>query len=167
MRRRGRGGVHRWLCRPRFRGRVRGRFGEVRGRARGRFGERGSGVLSTTFGVTVFVALLMFAAHVLLNLWVISSVDAVAFDAATDVATSGTSGAARAAAEDQALARAREALGGYRDEVELRFVDAGAGSTAVLVDAPGLHLLPFRASRSLGLDGLHRRIVVVDEVVAR
>ena len=89
MRRRGRGGVHRGPCRPRFRGRVPGRFGE-----------RGSGVLSTTFGVTVFVALLMFAAHVLLNLWVISSVDAVAFDAATDVATSGTSGAARAAAED-------------------------------------------------------------------
>ena len=44
----------------------------------GRRDERGSGTLSTVFGVGVFLILLMFCAHLLLNLWLMSSVDAVA-----------------------------------------------------------------------------------------
>src|SRR5690349_21083982 len=80
-------------------------------------GEAGSGVLGTTFGVGVFLVLLMFAAHLLLNLWVTSTVEAAAHDAALDVALSGATGAERRAAEARALERARASLGRFADQV--------------------------------------------------
>jgi hypothetical protein len=70
-------------------------------------GEEGAGLLSTLVGVTAFLVLLLFAVHVVLNLYAASTVTAVAFDAAREVAGADAGPEAQAAAE----ARARGVLG--------------------------------------------------------
>lgn len=76
-------------------------------------GEEGVGLVSSLTGVTVFLVLLLFAVHLVLNLYATSVVTAAAFDAARVVA--GRDGD-EAAAERQA----RELLDGY-DEGDLAF----------------------------------------------
>jgi hypothetical protein len=125
--------------------------------------DAGSGVLGTTFGVGVFLVLLMFAAHLLLNLWITSTVEAAAHDAALDVALSGATGPARQAAEDRALDGARASLGRYGDRVRFEFVPAGPHEVALHVTAPEVRLLPPVAAAVFGLGGLDRRIVVDSE----
>ncbi|MBK7021959.1 MAG: hypothetical protein IPH38_20895 [Candidatus Microthrix sp.] len=49
--------------------------------------DRGSGTLSAAFGVTVFLAFMLLATHVLVNLWVSSLVDHVAWDTARRAAS--------------------------------------------------------------------------------
>lgn len=124
--------------------------------------ESGSGVLSTSFGVGVFLALLFLAAHVLLNLWAISTVDAVAHDAALEVALAPAS-AERFAVEAQALSRARASLGRYGEQVSLSFVPADDGAVALRVRAPGLRLLPSLLADGLGVEGVDRTVVVQSE----
>ena len=106
--------------------------------------------MSTVFGVGVFLVLLMFCSQLLLDLWITSCVDAVAHDAATDVATSGAEGRALHAVEAQALARAREALGAYGDRLELAFEP--------VTDVVVLHVHG---------DGIDRRVVVRREAADR
>jgi hypothetical protein len=69
--------------------------------------EEGAGLLGTLLGVTVFLTLLLFAVHVVLNLYATSTVTAVAFDAAREVA--GADGGPEV--ERAAEARARAVLG--------------------------------------------------------
>ena len=69
--------------------------------------EEGAGLLGTLLGVTVFLTLLLFAVHVVVNLYGASTVTAVAFDAAREVA--GADGGP--GAERVAEARARALLG--------------------------------------------------------
>ncbi len=69
--------------------------------------EAGAGLLGTLLGVTTFLVLLLFAVHVVLNLYAASTVTAVAFDAAREVAGADAGPAAQRAAE----ARARSVLG--------------------------------------------------------
>jgi hypothetical protein len=125
--------------------------------------EAGSGVLGTTFGVAVVVTLLMFAAHVLLGLWITSTVTAAAHDAALDVALSGATGARRAELEQHAIARARQSLGRYGARVRLEFEPTGPDEVVLHVTAPEVRLLPPPAARAVGLGGLDRRIVVQTE----
>jgi hypothetical protein len=132
-------------------------------RATGGTAERGSGVIGTTFGVGVFLVLLMFSAHLLLNLWVTSTVEATAHDAALDVALSGALPGRRRAVEDAAIARARASLGRYADRVDLEFEPAGPHRVALRVRAPEVRLLPPIAADVFRLGGLDRRIVVEDE----
>ena len=68
--------------------------------------DTGSGVLSTFLGSTVFLAFLLFAAHLLLGLYAESVVGAVAYDAAKTVAGADAGGDPAAAA-----ASARASLG--------------------------------------------------------
>jgi hypothetical protein len=72
-----------------------------------RSAEAGAGLLSTLLGVTAFLILLLFGVHVVLNLYAASTVTAVAFDAAREVAGADAGPAAQTAAE----ARARGVLG--------------------------------------------------------
>ena len=51
-----------------------------------RSAESGAGLLGTLLGVTAFLVLLLFAVHVVVNLYAASTVTAVAFDAAREVA---------------------------------------------------------------------------------
>lgn len=112
----------------------------------------------------VFLLLLLMCAHVLLNLWLTTSIDAVAHDAAVDVATAATGDrSANGGAEQRALHRAREALGGYAREVELSFEGSDDERVVLHVTAPGIRLLPGPMADALGVGGIDRRITVVRE----
>ncbi|MEZ5320649.1 MAG: type II secretion system F family protein [Microthrixaceae bacterium] len=126
--------------------------------------EHGSGTLSTTFGVGVFLLLLMFASHVLLNLWIMSQVDTVAHDAAVDVAVSGASGASLSAVQAAAIHEARTALGSYGSTVLLDFSESRDDRVALRVRAPGIDLLPLGLSAATGIGRMDRTIVVEREV---
>lgn len=130
-------------------------------------GERGSGALSAIFGVSVFLTLLMFCSHVLLNLWLTSSIDAVAHDAASDVATSGAPDDALPAVEERAIERAREALGAYGERTTMEFDHTTPDRVVLHVTAPEIMLLPRALSDVAGLGGYDRRVVVHREEVAR
>ena len=130
-----------------------------------RWDESGSGVISTTFGVGTFLVMLIFASHVLLNVWVISSVDSVAHDAVTDVATSGASYDTRAAVEARAATRARPALGEYGGDVDFEFRSTPQ-EVVLVVTAPELALLPPHLAKAVGLDGFTRTLVVRWEPLA-
>lgn len=71
--------------------------------------EDGVGLVSSLTGVTVFLVLLLFAVHLVLNLYATSTVTAAAFDAARVVA-------GRDGDEAEAEGRARELLDGYSAE---------------------------------------------------
>lgn len=123
--------------------------------------DRAGGVLSTTFGIGVFLALLAFSSHVLLNLWVISTVDDVAHIAATEVALSGAPDAALEAVEQRAITHARTRLGEWADKVTLDFEADPTGTNIVLhVTSRELRLLPAFATADPGPPPLDRRIVV-------
>ena len=122
--------------------------------------ELAAGALSTSFGVGVFLTLLFFSSHVLLNLWTISMVDEAAHQAATSVALSAR-GADDAATMATAIERARQSLGDYGNRVVFDFEPDPSGQTVILrVQAPELNLLPPVASSALGISGLDRRIIV-------
>lgn len=122
-------------------------------------------MLSTTFGVGVFLSLLAFSSHVLLNLWVISTVDDVAHLAATEVALSGADDSQIGAVEQLAITRARTRLGEWGSKVTLEFEADPTGNTIVLhVTSDQLHLLPAFTSADPGPPPLDRRVVVRREV---
>ena len=74
-------------------------------------GEEGTGAIGAVVGVSVFLVLLLFAVHLVLNLYGTSVVTAAAFDAARLRAGSGGATASEAEAERHAL----ELLDGYRE----------------------------------------------------
>lgn len=123
--------------------------------------ERGSGVLSTTFGVGVVLVLLFFASHLLLNLWLISVVDDVATDAAVTVARV-PAGEDLGRAQALALERARSTLGNIGDRVHMEF-ESNDESVVLHVTAPELRLLPSSVADPLGDDGIDRTIVIARE----
>ena len=79
--------------------------------------ENGTGLIGSLVGVTVFLTLLLFAVHLVLNLYATTVVTAVAFDAARVVAGSDGGREAEVAAKRQA----RAVLGRYEDEGDLDF----------------------------------------------
>jgi hypothetical protein len=128
--------------------------------------ERAAGALSTVFGIGVFLVLLTTAAHLLLDLWISTSIDAVAHDAATDVATSGAADGELAAVEAQALTRASDALGDWSAGVDLAFeAQPGSDDVVLHVRAADVRYLPGGLADLFGLHGLDRRIVVRREHV--
>ncbi|NLA34522.1 MAG: hypothetical protein GX868_02415, partial [Actinobacteria bacterium] len=112
-----------------------------------------------SFGIMVLLILLMTAAHILLNLWTLSVLDAAAYDAASDVAVALGDGADRAALEARARERALAALGGYGERVRFEFADLdgpdglnGRRGVAVVASGPSLSLVPAPLAASLGLE---------------
>lgn len=86
-------------------------------RRRRRPDEAGTGLVGSLVGVTVFLVLLLFAVHLVLNLYATSLVTAAAFDSARLVAGSDGGRPAEAAAERQA----RDLLDGYEGAGSLDF----------------------------------------------
>lgn len=124
--------------------------------------ERGAGLLGSVLGVGIVVALVGLASNVLLGLWVRSTVDSVAYDAARRVATAPQteSEAVRATA----LAEARRSLGTYERRVEMRFEHEPTSDVVVLhLRAPGVALLPRVLGRGPTVGDLDRRIVITRE----
>ncbi len=124
--------------------------------------QRGSGLLSTVLGVACVAALLGFAADVALGLWTRSTVDAVAYDAARDIATA-PNAADRARIADSVVRRATESLGTYGDEVSLEVEALDGESTVLRVRAPGIDLLPAMIDAGPTVGALDRHIVVRNE----
>lgn len=120
-------------------------------------GERGSGLVSTLAGVTMFLGLLFFAVHLVLNLYGASTVTAIAFDAARIAA--GSEGD-----ETSAQAYAEDLLGGYVRRGALQLIwssDADVIRLQVIADHPTADLLPLV---DFPFDTTDRTIVVRREV---
>ncbi len=120
--------------------------------------ERGSGLVSTLAGVTMFLALLFFAVHLVLNLHGASTVTAVAFDAARIAA--GSDGDERTASS-----YARQLLRGYDERGALRLAwasDASVVRLRVVAEHPTADLLPFV---DFPFDTTDRTVVVRRETV--
>ncbi|MDQ2827168.1 MAG: hypothetical protein M3Y04_09460 [Actinomycetota bacterium] len=141
------------MCRRTVGGEPRARTvgGEPRGRTvggepRGRtVDEKGGGPISTWFGFSVFLVLLLFATQITFNLYATSVVTAVSYDAARRVAA-GDGGSVLTA---QAEADARQALGRYASRVTFDW-SATTGDEVVLrveADNPNM-LLPVVAGRA-------------------
>ena len=121
--------------------------------------EGGAGLVSTLAGVTMFLTLVLFAVHLLLNLYGTSTVTAVAFDAARIAA--GSDGDERAAAR-----YAEELLSGYveRDALALDFSrsDEDVVRLRVVAEHPTADMLPLV---DLPFDVTDRTVVVRRELV--
>lgn len=100
--------------------------------------ERGTGMVSSVVGVTAFLALLLFAVQLVLNLYATSTVTAAAFDGARIVA--GAHGGP--AAEVDAEAHIRSLLGRYDDlhmTWDYRDTDAIPGADVVALEIDAEH----------------------------
>ena len=122
--------------------------------------ERGSGLLSTVFGVGVVMVMLGVCANVAIGLWTRSVVDSVAYDAARDVATA-PPGADPSATRASAIDRAEAALGEFGRRVRFEFESAPEADHVVLrVTAPANSLLPAVVTGGSIVGPLDRRIVI-------
>lgn len=103
------------------------------------------------------------ATNVAVGLWTRSVVDAVAYDAARDVATAPV-GSDPTLVRESAIAKARTALGRYGQRVRFRFESAPGADTVVLhVTAPANNVLPALITGGSIVGPLDRRIVVRQE----
>ena len=119
--------------------------------------DRASGTLSSVFGVTVFLAFMLLATHVLINLWVASLVDHVAWDATRRAATDPRYAEVPAQVQAESLAWARARLGDHADRVQLQFVDDPSGRSVIL----RVHAQPATfVGAASHLGGVHTDVVV-------
>lgn len=118
----------------------------IRSTSDSKWSEAGSGLLSSVFGLAIVAATIGLAANVAIGLWIRSTVDSVAHDAATHVALADPplpAGMNAIELERSALRKAHQLLGDYGDDVVLEFIDSGDPSVVALrVRAPGMRLLP-------------------------
>ena len=121
-------------------------------------GERGSGLLSTVIGVAVVVAVLGLAVNLAVGLWLRSTVDAIAYDAARSVAAEPDVGA-RPAAAQRALATARGMLGDRHRTVDLEF-ESLEPTVRLRVRSEGLDLLPAMIDGGPTVAAMDRTVVV-------
>lgn len=105
----------------------------MRRRWRGRADEEGTGVVSTFVGAAIFLVCLLFAAQVLLGLYLTSVVSAVASDAAR------TAAGASAPPVDEVAASARRQLGAAGSGATFSWtMDDDAVRLTVRVPRPGM-----------------------------
>lgn len=126
------------------------------------YADRGSGLLSTSFGIGVFLVFVLFAVQLLINLYAASAVTSAAYDAARQVAVRGSSPPTQAE-QDAATQRARSILGRYgRDaRFEWSFDDPVAPSVIKLrVRVSNPRLLGPGVDQLVGLDVIDRTVVV-------
>lgn len=135
-----------------------------------RAGDRGTGVISSLAGTTVFLGFLFFAVQLLFNLYATSVVTANAYDAARHVASSSIDhGNARSAAQARvtAEAEARGRMGRYATRVRaFDWSRTTPDAVRLRIRADNPNLLLFGAA-SLGFDHVDRTIVVRTERVQR
>lgn len=116
-------------------------------------------MLSTVLGVACVAAMVGVAANVAIGLWTRSTVDAVAYDAARDIATS-PAGVDRSTAAHDIVGSAKASLGAYGAHVALD-VEAVSDDVVVLhLRADGVDLLPAMIDGGPTVGAIDRRIVV-------
>lgn len=127
-----------------------------------RSSEAGTGLIGSIVGVTVFLVLLLFAVHLVLNLYGTSIVTAAAFDAAR--LRAGGSGAAMSEAE--AEVQLLELLDGYRDDGRLDLTwsypdtDGDGEADAVALRVVAAHPTDLLAGLSFPFQHIDRTISV-------
>ena len=124
-------------------------------------GETGAGAIGSLVGVTVFLALLLFAVHLVLNLYGSSVVTAVAFDSAR--LRAGSEGAT--ASEEDSERHAHELLDGYGpDRVRMTWTypdtDGDGRPDAVSLRMVAEHPTDLLAGVRLPFQRLDRTVVV-------
>jgi Flp pilus assembly protein TadG len=124
--------------------------------------ERGTGLISTIFGVLMFLLFLLLGAHVLMHLYAASVLTANAFDAARLVSGAG---ADHARAQHQAEAQARQRMGAFAERVEPFDWSATTADDVVLtVRADTPDLLPGALASLAGMDTFTRTVRLRVEV---
>jgi hypothetical protein len=126
--------------------------------------ERATGILGTTIGVAMMIALLGFASNVSLGLWTRSTVDSVAFDAARRVASAPIDESQSLASlhqlEASAIDKARQSLGSYGHRVSMEFEHTNTSVVVLRVRSPAMGLLPRLISSGPILGAVDRRIII-------
>jgi hypothetical protein len=117
----------------------------------GRAGERGTGLVGSIAGVTVFLSLLTVAVQVLVDLYQTSVVTAAAYDAARDVASGDE--------PEPAAERVRDLLGDVGDDAELTW-DLDDDVVRLRVVVPTRRFLLPAVAGPLGLDEVDRTVSV-------
>jgi hypothetical protein len=117
--------------------------------------ERGTGLIGSVAGVTVFLALLTVAVQVLVDLYQTSVVTAVGYDAARSVATRPEQPLSTA------TARVRDRLGGIGDDAEIAWeIDEDDGVVRLHLVVPTRRFLLPAVAGPLGIDEVDRTITV-------
>ncbi|HET7489154.1 MAG TPA: hypothetical protein VFJ85_14580 [Acidimicrobiales bacterium] len=128
-------------------------------------GEAGTGVIATVFGVTAFLAFLMFAAQVLIGLYTRSLVSAATYDAARSVAGGGPA----PVTENDAAANAQAQLGSYGKQVAFDWHPDDPRrdiEVHLTVTGPAPSLLPDSLLHMVGLGRIERSVTVRREKVS-
>jgi hypothetical protein len=130
--------------------------------------ERGSGLIGIIAGVSVFLAFLLFAVQLLINLYATSSVSDAAWDGARQVAGAridhrDPSSVARA--EAAAEARMREELGRFSERVAFDWTGTDADAVVVHVRGTNPRFGMPGLSGPLGFDRIDRSVLVRVEVL--
>ena len=115
--------------------------------------QRGTGVISSVFGLFVVLVLLLSAVQVVYDLYATSAVTAATYDAARVVAGSDGGQAATSAAEEGA----RRALGRYGQRLRFTWtIDDDVVRLHVVAQNPSF--LPAALRRPLGVDSVDRTV---------
>jgi hypothetical protein len=128
-------------------------------RARPRDRERGAGLIGVIAGVAVFLAFLLFAVQLLMNLYATSAVTSAAFDGARAVAghrVAHDDGAVMHQAQVDAEARIRAELGKFGDQVTIDWSASDDASIAVRVQGRAPRFLLPGLGGPLGFDHIDR-----------
>lgn len=115
------------------------------------FDERGTGVVGTAFGATVFIAFLLLATHSLLSLYANSIISSTAWDAARTVANTDDPNLIA-----DAEGRAEQRLSGFNNVV--LDINKDATGVAVHVQADRPMFLPTALAKSSGLGQLDKTV---------
>jgi hypothetical protein len=121
--------------------------------------ERGAGLIGTIAGVSVFLAFLLFAVQLLVNLYSATVVTSAAYDAARTLAT--TEGQPPSVADvANAESFGRSLLGGRGDEADFQWdlSDPAVVSLRIRVDSP--RFLFSAIDGALGFDSIDRTVNV-------
>jgi hypothetical protein len=120
--------------------------------------DEGAGLISSIAGVTVFLAFLLFATQLLLNLHTTSMVTSAAHEAARSVARSGDGAPGSAAAQAAGEQRARLLLGQFSQRVEFDWSATTAGEVVLRVRADTLRFTLPGLPAALGFDEVDRTV---------
>jgi len=125
----------------------------------GQRSERGTGVISSLVGITMFLGFLFFAVQLLFNLYATSVVTANSFDAARRVAAAPTAPGGSAPTTVAAEREARDRMGEYGSRVRFDWSGTDADTVRLHIRATNPRLLLFAPS-TMAFDRIDRTIVV-------
>ncbi|MEJ5254760.1 MAG: hypothetical protein WHS89_05365 [Acidimicrobiales bacterium] len=132
-------------------------------RRRHQLRDRGAGLIGAMAGITVFLAFLLFAVQLLMNLHTTSMVSSAAYEAARVAAGASvdpTDGASVAAGRQRGEQRARTLLGRYGEQVQFDWSASTADTVVLRVRASSPRFTLGGLPARLGFDDIDRTVRV-------